>query len=48
MSYTWPQDRTVLVQNANGPGKKASRTVLVVRKGVIIPGNLGEVAFQIY
>lgn len=47
-SYTWPQERTELVQNAKGPGQRASGTVLVVRKVVIFPADLGEVTFRVY
>lgn len=40
--------RTELVQNAKGPGQRASGTVLVVRKVVIFPADLGEVTFRVY
>jgi hypothetical protein len=47
-SYTWPQERTELVQSAKGPGQRASGTVLVVRKAVIPPGDVGEMTFQVH
>lgn len=47
-SYIWPQERIELVQNAKGPGQRASGTVLVVRKVVIFPADLGEVTFRVY
>ena len=47
-SYTWPQERTELVQDVKSQGQRASRTVLVVRKAVNFPGDLGEVTFQVY
>jgi hypothetical protein len=46
-SYTWPQERTELVQNAKAPGQMARRIVLVV-KAVISPDDLSQVTFQIY
>ena len=47
-SYIWPQERTELVQDVKSQGQRASRTVLVVRKAVNFPGDLGEVTFQVY
>jgi len=47
-SYIWPQERIELVQNAKGPGQRASGTVLVIRKAVIFPGDLGKVTFRVY
>lgn len=33
--------------DAKGPGQRASGTVLVVRKTVVFPGDLGQITFQV-
>jgi hypothetical protein len=47
MSYTWPQENRASPE-CRGSRTEGQRTILVVRKGVISPGDRSEVTLKVY